>query len=107
MFAAAAVGLLALTFLIGGGHHAQPEPPMRQVVQLRRPLAPGQRITAADLSTLEIPATWADPHQLNDPSAVIGRPVSVPLPAGSPLMDAELSPDPGPAATREVTPPPR
>ena len=103
VFAAAALGLVALTFLIGGGHHAPPEPPMRQIVQLRRPVVAGQRIAAADLSTLEIPSTWADPHQVNDPSAVIGRPVAVPLPAGSPLMDAELAPDAVPAATREVT----
>ena len=103
LFGAVALGLLGLTVLMGGSHHAPPEPTMRQVIVLRRSVAAGQRIAAADLSTLEIPATWADPHQLSDPSAAIGRPVAVALPEGSPLMDAELTADPAASATREVT----
>ena len=103
IFGAVALGLLALTYVLGGGHNPPPAPPLRQVVALRRPLAAGQRIAAADLSTLAIPATWADPHQLSDPSSAIGRPVAVALPAGSPLMDAELIGDASPGATRDIT----
>lgn len=102
VYGAVALGFLLAAFLMGGGRRA-PTVTMRQVVQLRRPLTAGQRITAADLSTLEIPAAWADPHQLNDPSAAIGRPVAVELPAGSPLMDAELAAEAPPSATRDVT----
>jgi Flp pilus assembly protein CpaB len=103
LFGAVALGLVALTVFMGGSHHAPPEPTMRQVVELRRSIAAGQRIAAADLSTVEVPAIWADPHQLSDPSAAIGRPVAVAVPAGSPLMDAELAPDAAASATREVT----
>jgi Flp pilus assembly protein CpaB len=102
VFGSLALGLLGLTFLPGGGHHAPPVV-MRQVLQIRRPLVPGQRIAAADLSTLDVPASWADSHQLSDPRAAIGRPVSVALPAGSPLMDAELVTSGAPSATRDVT----
>jgi Flp pilus assembly protein CpaB len=103
LFGAVALGLVALTVLMGGSHHAPPEPTMRQVIELRRSVVAGQRIAAADLSTLEVPAIWAAPHQLSDPSAAIGRPVAVALAAGSPLMDAELAPDAAASATREVT----
>jgi Flp pilus assembly protein CpaB len=76
---------------------------MRQVVEIRRPVAAGERIAATDLSTLVIPAQWADPHQLTDPAAAIGRPVAVPLPAGSPLMDAELTAAASSSTTRDIT----
>jgi len=101
-FCALALGLVALT-LGTGGHHAATQPPMRQVIQLRRPLDAQQRIVAADLNTIEIPAPWADDHQLSDPSAAIGHRVAVALPAGSPLMDAELASATIATATRDVT----
>jgi len=102
VFAAIALGLVALTLFTGGGHRPS-APVMRQVVEIRRPLIAGQRIGAADLSTLAVPAQWADPHQLSDPAAAIGRPVSVPLPAGSPLMDAELTAAESSPAMRDIT----
>ncbi len=102
VFCALALGLVALTFGTGG-HQATTQPPMRQVIQLRRPLDAQQRIVAADLNTIEIPAPWADDHQLSDPSAAIGHRVAVALPAGSPLMDAELVSATIATATRDVT----
>jgi Flp pilus assembly protein CpaB len=99
---AVALAFLAFAWFSGGNHQASP-PPVRQVLVLRRPVAAGQRIAAADLGTLEVPAPWADPHQLSDPAGLIGRPVAVALAAGSPLMDAELVPDTSPPETRDIT----
>jgi Flp pilus assembly protein CpaB len=64
---------------------------MQRVVSMRRPVAPGQRIAAADLATAAVPITWANPHQLADPSVAVGQLAAVALPAGAPLMDSELA----------------
>ena len=83
-------GLVAL-YGFGGGSGRQSTQPMQRVVSMRRPVAPGQRIVAADLATGAVPVTWANPHQLADPGVAVGQLAAVPLPAGAPLMDSELA----------------
>lgn len=95
--------LLVFTLIGGGGHAAAPPPAMRQVVQLRRAVDAGQRISAADLSLAEVPAAWADVHQLSDPASVVGRRAAIAMPAGSPVMDAEVAQAPELRASRDVT----
>jgi Flp pilus assembly protein CpaB len=92
VFGALAI-VLALVALNGfGGGSGSPSPqPMQRVVSMRRPVAPGQRISPADLATGAVPITWANPHQLADPAVAVGRLAAVPLPAGAPLMDSELA----------------
>jgi Flp pilus assembly protein CpaB len=99
-----AAALLLLAVLgNGGGASGPPAPPMQQVIELRRPVQAGQRIGASDLGIAEVPATWADPHQVGDPAAAVGRRAAVTMPAGSPLMDAELEVAPQLPAHRDVT----
>ena len=85
--------VLALVALYGfGGSSGRPSlEPMQRVVSMRRPVAPGQRIASADLATGAVPVTWANPHQLVDPGVAVGQLAAVALPAGAPLMDAELA----------------
>ena len=85
--------VLALVALYGfGGGSGRPSAePMQRVVSMRRPVAPGQRIAAADLATAAVPITWVNPHQLADPSVAVGQLAAVALPAGAPLMDSELA----------------
>ena len=89
---AVVAALLVLASLMrGGGDATSSVDPMVQIVSVRRPLAAGVRITASDLAVRTVPSRWADPHQLTDPGAAIGRRSAVPLSAGAPLMDAELA----------------
>jgi Flp pilus assembly protein CpaB len=88
---------------LGSGTAAQ-APSGRRVVRVvaARPVAAGARIAAADLGTVRLPATWASPHQLADPSAAIGRRAAVGLVVGAPVMDAEIVSATHPAAAREL-----
>jgi Flp pilus assembly protein CpaB len=88
---------------LGSGTAAQ-TPTGRRVVRVVavRPVAAGALITAADLGTVRIPATWASPHQVADPSAAVGRRAAVALAAGAPVMDAEISSASPPPAAREL-----
>jgi Flp pilus assembly protein CpaB len=85
---AAVLAVAALADL--GAGSAAPAPVLVPRIIVRSPLAAGVRVTAAALAVTRVPARLADPHQLSDPRQAIGRRVAVPLPAGSPLMDAEL-----------------
>ena len=67
-----------------------------------RPVAAGARIAASDLGTVRIPAAWASPHQLADPSSAVGRRAAVALTAGAPVMDAEIASAVPPPAAREL-----
>jgi Flp pilus assembly protein CpaB len=102
-----ALGWLGVTLVLGivalsrcGGSESNPLPTTQsQVVVTLRPVAAGQRLTRADLGTQRIPAQAVDPHRLTDVVAVAGRLAAVDLPAGSPVMDAELlAPGPVPRA---------
>jgi Flp pilus assembly protein CpaB len=96
------LGLLGLGRL-GSGTAAQ-APSARRVARVVavRPVAAGARIAASDLGTVRMPATWASPHQLADPSAAIGRRAAVALVAGAPVMDAEVVSGASPPAAREL-----
>jgi Flp pilus assembly protein CpaB len=67
-----------------------------------RSVTAGRRIAAADLGTVRIPARWASPHQLADPSDAIGRRAAVAMVAGAPVMDAEITSAGPPQAAREL-----
>jgi Flp pilus assembly protein CpaB len=84
-----------------GGPQAQPRPPMAQAVVLLRPVAAGTRFAAEDLGVLRVPAASLAQAQITDPAAVLGRPASLDLPAGTPLSTAVVAARPGPA-TREL-----
>jgi Flp pilus assembly protein CpaB len=91
-WAIAALVLAALAMSrLGGSPRPAARPVWMQAVVTARPLAAGVRIGPSDLATRRIPASGASGHQLSDPAAAVGRRVAVPLPAGSPLMDAELA----------------
>jgi Flp pilus assembly protein CpaB len=83
------LAILALSSRGSDAPSSDDGPPV-QVLSARRPIAAGQVITAADIATSSVPAAWASPHQLSDPSSVVGRRSGVPLVAGAPLMDAEI-----------------
>lgn len=80
---------------------AAPAVPEVQVIEIRRAIAAGERITAADLTVRIVPAPQADPHQVRDRSAAIGKRTAVAMPAGSPLMDAELATAQRPSSSRD------
>ncbi|MGZ4431633.1 MAG: SAF domain-containing protein [Gaiellales bacterium] len=87
---AAVLGVMSLAGSDGGA--PAPQPARVQVVVLWRPVQPGQRLVAADLGLLSVRSDAAGSHQISDPQQAIGRRAAVALPAGSPLMDAELAP---------------
>jgi pilus assembly protein CpaB len=89
--AAVAIVLVLASLMRGAGGASSSVDPLVQVVSVRRPLAAGTRIVAADLAVRSMPSRWAEPHQLTDPAAAIGRRSAVPLSAGAPLMDAEIA----------------
>jgi Flp pilus assembly protein CpaB len=93
-----ALGWLALAAVLAivavhetGGPAAQPILTTRtQIVVTIRAVSAGQRLTRADLGIQRVPSQAVDRHQLTDVAAVAGRRPAVDLPAGSPVMDAEL-----------------
>ena len=85
----------------GADGHAPAGPRVLRVVAVQ-PVAAGARIAAADLGTVRLPAAWALPHQLADPSDAIGRRAAVALVPGAPVMDAEVSTWAAPADGREL-----
>jgi Flp pilus assembly protein CpaB len=103
LLAAAAALLLVVSLISGrGGSGGGTVEPMVQIVLIRRPLMAGARIEPADLAVSSVPRRWADPHQLSDPAAAVGRRSAVPLPAGAPLIDSELAPNRAPSQARDV-----
>jgi Flp pilus assembly protein CpaB len=99
-----AISVVLVLLALGGmgGSSSAVRPTMQQVVVVRRPLAAGAKITAADLAVHAVAAPWASPHQLSDPGQAIGRRAAVALAAGAPLMDSELGVDTI-AGARDVT----
>ncbi|HEX5259862.1 MAG TPA: SAF domain-containing protein [Gaiellales bacterium] len=102
-----AVGWLALAVVLAivaihrtGGSASPPLFTTRtQVVVTVRPVAAGHRLTRGDLGTRRMPSQAVDGHRLTEIAAVAGRLAAVDLPAGSPVMDAELlAPGPVPRA---------
>jgi Flp pilus assembly protein CpaB len=101
MLAAIAV-VLAAAGLADVGVSAPAPPPVRlDAVVTARPLVAGQRIAAADLALVSVPAEAAS-HRILAPAEAVGRRVAVTLPAGAPLMAAELAPEGPVQAARDV-----
>lgn len=77
------------------GHRAAsaPRAAMATLVVVVRPVAAGARLTAGDLATSRVPERYAPSGAIADPGTVLGRRLAVALPAGTPLMEAELAGD--------------
>jgi Flp pilus assembly protein CpaB len=86
-----AAALALVVVARSGGGPGSPPAVLRQVVLTARALPAGRPIHAGDLVVRRVPAQAASPHELGDPSIVVGRTPAVALPPGSPLMDAELA----------------
>jgi Flp pilus assembly protein CpaB len=81
--------------------------PARRVVTVSevivmRALPAGAMLTAGDLGVVRVPARYAARGAVGDPRPVIGRRTAVPIPAGAPLMAAELVDRDRIAAARDV-----
>ena len=76
------------------GHQASAPPAaMTTQVVVVRPVAAGARLTAGDLATSQLPARYAPSGAVADPHIALGQRLAVALPAGAPLMAAELAGD--------------
>ncbi|MGN6380328.1 MAG: Flp pilus assembly protein CpaB [Gaiellales bacterium] len=96
-------GVLGLIAIVrGGGSPAAPAQPLAQVVVAARALPAGAPIRAADVILRRVPAAGLSTHEVTDPAAVVGRRPAVGLPAGSPIMDAELATASAPPDARDV-----
>jgi Flp pilus assembly protein CpaB len=96
--------LLTIAGLVALGHSSAASPPIEMATQVvvLRSVAAGERLTADALAVARLPARYSLDGAVGDPRAVLGRRVAVALPAGAPLMEAELASDAGLAAGRDV-----
>ena len=88
--------------LLGRSSPASPRAEMATQVVVLRSVAAGERLTADVLAVARLPARYSSRGAVADPQAVRGRRVAVALPAGAPLMAAELASDAGLVAGRDV-----
>jgi pilus assembly protein CpaB len=86
------------------GHEAAPVPSTATAAQVVvvRPLPAGAQLTARDLAVARLPARYVPRGAVADPGTVLGKRLAVALPAGAPLMEAELARDARPASGRDV-----
>jgi pilus assembly protein CpaB len=96
-----AAGLLAMVSGMGGGDGSR-EAAAVQVVVTRTPLAAGTLVQADDLATVAVPQSIAVRGAVVDPGAAVGRRSAVAVPAGVPLMTAELAEDRAGPDARDV-----
>jgi pilus assembly protein CpaB len=68
--------------------------PKIEVLELTAPVAAYQPITASMLGEVAVPARWAPPNALRDPSQAIGLVSTVALPGGTELERSMLGPPP-------------
>ena len=103
VLAIAAAGLAAAGLAqLGAAPAPRVAPVLVQQVVVARAVAAGDRLARGDLAVTAVPARYASPHRVGDPAQAVGRRAAVALPAGSPLMDAELRRDAPAAGMREV-----
>jgi SAF domain-containing protein len=100
--AGAVLVLVALGRLAEGGSGGAPVAGRVARIVVIRLVPAGDRLTAADLGIVKLPAAAASPHQLARASQAIGRRAAVTLVAGAPVMDAELAAPHPPPDAREV-----
>ena len=87
---------------IGGGSGAHPEPAAVQIVVTRSPISAGAVVSAGDLATVAVPQSIAVRGAVIDPASAVGARTAVALPAGAPLMVAELAQPVGRPGDRDV-----
>jgi Flp pilus assembly protein CpaB len=75
---------------------------MATQVVIVRPVAAGARLTADALAVSRLPGRYAPNGGVSDPRTVLGRPAAVALPAGAPLMEAEVAQDDRRGPGREI-----
>ncbi len=89
-WAAVALVLAGLALGRGGGHSAPPVRFLSGVVTVHA-LPAGHVITARDVAIRRLPSWAVSVHQLAAVANAVGHTTAVGVPAGSPLMDAELA----------------
>ncbi len=96
--------LLTIAGLVALGRSSAAPLPVEMATQVvvLRSVAAGERLTADALAVARLPARYSSDGAVADPRVVLGRRVAVALPAGAPLMEAELAIDTGPVAGRDV-----
>jgi Flp pilus assembly protein CpaB len=87
---------------LGRGTAASPGAAMANQVVVLRAVPAGGRLDADVLGVFRVPARYATTGVVADPRDAVGQRVAVPLPAGAPLMRAELATDDRPAPGRDV-----
>lgn len=95
-------GLLAALAGVGGGGDTSPAATRVQIVVVRQPIDAGHVLRAADLATAAVPQSMAVSGAVIDPAGAVGRRVAVAVPAGTPLMAAELAQSVAPSNDRDV-----
>jgi Flp pilus assembly protein CpaB len=96
------LALLALERMVAGGAAPASESARVARVVAIRLVPAGDRIVAADLGVVRVPAAGASPHQLARAAQAVGRRTAVTLVAGAPVMDAELAASPALSDARAV-----
>jgi len=96
--------MLAVVGLIDIGRSAGPARRIATVAQvvLVRALPAGTMVSTADVGVVRVPVRYAMRGGIGDPEAAVGRRTAVPLPAGAPLMAAEIEAGDRIAAARDV-----
>ena len=97
-----AAGVVAALAGIGGGGGGHPEPAAVQIVVTRSQIAAGAVVRAGDLATVAVPQSIAVRGAVIDPASAVGARTAVALPAGAPLMVAELAQPVGRPGDRDV-----
>jgi Flp pilus assembly protein CpaB len=101
---AALAAVLVIVALIEIGRSSAPAPhpsTVPQVVAVRA-LPAGAMLSADDLGVVRVPARYAARGAIGDAHAAIGRRTDVAIPAGAPLMTAEIATGDRIAAARDV-----
>jgi pilus assembly protein CpaB len=92
----AAVGLFGVFLLIAGyvSDVSKQVGPKVEILELTAPVAAYQPITASMLGEVAVPAKWAPPNALRDPSQAVGLVSNIGLPGGTELEQSMLNPPP-------------
>jgi pilus assembly protein CpaB len=92
----AAAGLFGVFLLIAGyvSDVSKQVGPKVEILELTAPVAAYQPITASMLGEVAVPAKWAPPNALRDPSQAVGLVSNIGLPGGTELEQSMLNPPP-------------
>ncbi|HET7170143.1 MAG TPA: SAF domain-containing protein [Gaiellales bacterium] len=96
--------MLAVVGLIEIGRGTGPARRIATVAQVVvvRALPAGTTLSTDDVGVVRVPVRYAMRGGIGDPDAAVGRRTAVPLPAGAPLMAAEIEAGDRIAAARDV-----